>query len=547
MAPRTFPAEPRFESPAEADVWDALRRGTPDDGALFANLRFTDRHGDCEADVVVAIPDAGIAVIEVKGGVVTHDSQHFLQRGSDMPPRRIDPVDQALRSKYALREFLRRHPAWRGGDVRMVHLVVLPYSRVPEDFHAPDCPRWMVVDQGQVGNVSRLAWDALHGLETDSPPMTASDVDVFVDCLTGRMLPQRDLAQEVVANERLCDFLTEKQASVLDHISLLRRVEVRGAAGSGKTWLAVEQARRLARSGQRVGLLCYSRGLSRYLRRRVEQLPPRERPAYVGTFHALGVGWGASGGRIDDSEYFEHRLPEMMTALARHLGPSDRFDAFVVDEAQDFADTWWQPLVAGLRDGASGGLYVFADEGQRVFARQGRPPVELAPIQLVENLRNTKRIAQTFGSLTPTQMRYRGGEGVPVKFVQCAAEEAIGTADDEAVALLDQEWPPEHVALLTTGHRHPEQVARQAAGADAYWDSYWSGEDVFYGHVLGFKGLERPAVILAVDGFRDESRAREMLYVGLSRARDHLVVCGDIEMIRRVGGEGVVRRLTAAR
>ena len=41
----------------------------------------------------------------------------------------------------------------------------------------------------------------------------------------------------------------------------------------------------------------------------------------------------------------------------------------------------------------------------------------------------------------------------------------------------------------------------------------------------------------------DESRAREMLYVGLSRARDLLVVCGDLDLIRRLGGEGVARRL----
>jgi ATP-dependent exoDNAse (exonuclease V) beta subunit len=103
------------------------------------------------------------------------------------------------------------------------------------------------------------------------------------------------------------------------------------------------------------------------------------------------------------------------------------------------------------------------------------------------------------------------------------------------------------VALLTTFRRHPVQVERQAKGQDAYWATYWDDEDLFYGHVLGFKGLERPAVVLAVNGFRDEARAREMLYVGLSRARDLLVVCGDMELIRRVGGEAVARRLQGAR
>ncbi len=40
-------------------------------------------------------------------------------------------------------------------------------------------------------------------------------------------------------------------------------------------------------------------------------------------------------------------------------------------------------------------------------------------------------------------------------------------ASDEAAALLDDGWPPESVALLTTGSRHPVQVEQQAAGQDS--------------------------------------------------------------------------------
>jgi hypothetical protein len=167
------------------------------------------------------------------------------------------------------------------------------------------------------------------------------------------------------------------------------------------------------------------------------------------------------------------------------------------------------------------------------------------PIPLNENLRNTKQIAGTFSSLAPVQMQIRGMPGVPVRFILCSSEEAVDAADDVAEALLDEGWPPQHVALLTTHRRHPVQVERQAEGQAAYWATYWQDDDLFYGHVLGFKGLERPAVVLAVNGFRDEARAREMLYVGLSRARDLLVVCGDLDLIRGVGGEAVARRLTA--
>lgn len=37
------------------------------------------------------------------------------------------------------------------------------------------------------------------------------------------------------------------------------------------------------------------------------------------------------------------------------------------------------------------------------------------------------------------------------------------------------------------------------------------GTDVFHGHVLGFKGLERNVVVLAVNGFREAERARRLI------------------------------------
>jgi hypothetical protein len=116
-------------------------------------------------------------------------------------------------------------------------------------------------------------------------------------------------------------------------------------------------------------------------------------------------------------------------------------------------------------------------------------------------------------------------------------------ADDEVDRLLENGWRPEDVALLATGSRHPEQVDRQAHGQDHYWASCWDAGQVFYGHVLGFKGLERRAVVLALNERVPSERSRERLYVGLSRARDQLVVCGDPAFVAEVGGAAVLKRL----
>lgn len=232
-----------------------------------------------------------------------------------------------------------------------------------------------------------------------------------------------------------------------------------------------------------------------------------------------------------------------MVELAEALPPGHRFDAIVVDEAQDFADDWWLPLLACLRDPDTSGIYLFSDEYQRVFDRQGSPPVPLVPLVLDHNLRNIRQIATTFSPLVGQRMQLRGGDGPDARFVACNADDALDAADDQIDPLLDEGWRPEDIALLTTGSRHPEQVDRQELGNAAYWDTFWDAEQVFYGHVLGFKGLERRVVVLALNESKPRDRSRERLYVGLSRARDQLVVCGDPEFVREVGGPDVAHRL----
>jgi ATP:corrinoid adenosyltransferase len=543
MSPHLLPETPSFEAVAEEAVWSALRDQLPDDAVLVANLGLNDRRGDCEADLAVLWPGFGIVVIEVKGGHITRDDDgSWVQVGSNGHRRSIDPVFQAHRSHYALSGFIHRRTSLK--NLRMTHLVAFPYTQVDDDFAAANCPRWRVLDQLDVeGHVADKVASALLDLDGPEAP-TNEQIDLIVDALTARPGTQRELVGVLAEQQDVVDRLTAKQVSVLHMLRDVPRLLVRGGAGTGKSYLALEQARRLTREGKRVGLVCYSRGLASFAQRRVAALPDNERPAYVGTFHNLGVQWGAKPHEAADQAYWDDELPVEMLRLSAHLTASERFDALIVDEAQDFADSWWPALTAGLRDPEHGGLSIFLDEGQRVFGRQGVPPEHLVPVNLDENLRNTRQIARTFGSLAAEQMKYGGVDGVPVQFVPCTTQDAVGVADDVLLMLMESGWPPESLALLTTGRRHPVQLERvQARGTAGYWDSFWDTDDAFYGHVLGFKGLERPAIVLAVNGFREVERAREMLYVGMSRARDLLVVCGDPAVLREHAGEGVMRRL----
>jgi hypothetical protein len=550
MGPRLIPEHPKFETATEREVWEVLRTRLGPDDVLMANLRLSDEVKDHEADIVAIIGGAGVVVVEVKGGSVGVIDGQWRQSGNDT--RTFDPVDQARTTKYAIRKYVEADPRWCNSSrrrIRWAHSVALPNTDLHDDFSMPDCPRWAVHGTGDIADLASRLHDVVVRQETRNVPPSPDDVDLIVEILNGRHLPVLDISAEARARAAEADRLTQEQATLLQVTRLLNRVEVRGGAGSGKTVLALTQARQLSRGhgghkAQRVAVICYSLGLAAYFNRVVETWGRRHRPAFVGTFHALGRSWGAPDGSRDDSDFWEVELPAIMKELAAGLADGQKFDSIIVDEAQDFADSWWAPIMGALKDQETGGLFAYSDENQRIFQRFGGPPVPLVPLVLDHNLRNTKQIGEAFNPLAPMRMHLRGGDGPEVEFVRCAAEDAVDVADEQVDRLLEAGWKSDEVMLLTTGKRHPVQIDRGSESDPAgYWRSFWDQDDVFYGHVLGCKGLERCAVVLCVNEDRAGDRSRERLYVGLSRASDQLIVVGDPDVVAQMGGAEVARRL----
>lgn len=544
-----IPESPVFATASEHEVWTLLRDQLGPDDVLLANFHLTTEERDYEADLVVLMPGFGLLVLEVKGGSVWFDEGWCQKAVGEV--RWIHPVQQARDVKYALRSYVEGRPQWGSKTrVRWAHGVVTPYSEFAADFSVPELPRGALHDRNQLEHLAtRVRENASKG-DSQRPP-GVEDVEALVEILAGRVGGGRyDVNAEAAERAAEADRLTEQQAMILSVTRLLNRVEVRGGAGSGKTVLALQQAKELSRGGhgrpaKRVALLCYSIGLASYLKRQVATWPRRHQPAFVGTFHEFGKQWGAPEGDRADSDFWEVNLPRIMGELADDLTDGKRYDAVVVDEAQDFAVSWWTPVLKALRDEEEGGVYVFSDENQRIFGRFGVPPVALVPLVLDHCLRNTKEIHEAFSPLAPSRMYARGSSGPAVRFVAATSEEAEEVADDEVVRLLDDDqWQPGRVALITTGHRHSSHRSQaEEFGQDAYWDTFWDGDEVFYGHVLGCKGLERAAVVLCLNEESITDRARERLYVGMSRATDQLVVVGDPDWLREVGGAEVAKRL----
>lgn len=520
MGALLIPASPDYADDSERVFVEALRAQLSEQDVILHGIRITDeQHGDVEIDVVVLMPELGAAVIEVKGGYVQFRDGRFIQTGAGQ--REIEPVDQARKGLWALRRYLERQPDWSRGRVNATWLVAFPFTPVTGDM-GPSAPREVIVDEGDLDRAWAIIERQLQaGMGNEPAP---GWVDAVVDALANAAGDPVQVPARTRARLRQVEELTETRAFIIRATARIPRMEFIGSAGTGKSWLAKERAKAWTRDGERVALLTYTRGVAEVTKAEFEELPSRRRPAFVGTFHELAPLWGIPLRQDAPGDYWVRELPELMRQAAVGLGARDRFTAFVIDEAQDFADSWWAAVLASARN-EDVRLAVFRDDEQAVFSeRKGRPDVDLVPFLLDENLRNTREIVDAFRPLIKARPLPRGGHGPQVEVVRCAPEDVMDTADDMVQMLHDRRgYLPEHIALLTTQHRHNVQKELDA-DRSAYWREFISGNDVFYSTVSGFKGLERPVIVLAVDGFHPGVDPSSVRYAGMSRATELLIV-----------------------
>ncbi|WP_159612699.1 nuclease-related domain-containing DEAD/DEAH box helicase [Glutamicibacter sp. JC586] len=542
---RCYPKDPEFteKTAAEQKVFDALSQALPDDALLFHSVQLRNQRAEHEIDLLVLWPHVGIAVIEVKGGRLTVEDGTWYQSDTKGKHRIQSPMAQVQSAAHALKSVL--FPLM-GTQItsRLADVVCFPYTDWPNHYSSVGVPRELIIDRSQMDNIVPLLRRAIEeqggGLAGLSPEFAKR----MVKHLTGDTGPLGEAEElrsltEVSSNEDVQDTLTARQAVLLSSTRSLQRVRFIGGAGSGKTWMALEKTRQLAKEGLRVGLFCYNKGLGHYLKSQVD-LWRQNKPAHTGEFHEYARSLGVPDG--SGQEYFDITMPQLLSAVGPSLPPSQKLDAVIVDEAQDFAPGWWEALLSCTKDPFNGQVYAFMDNRQDVYQRWSGENIgdggPLIPIHVDDNLRNTRSIARTFKEIIGDNVKLRGGEGLPVRFVQCSTEDAVDVASDCVDLLIEEGWANNQIALLTTNRRHPIHQDHYDDGTidTEYWPAFHAREAEFYGHVLGFKGLERSVVILCVNGFKDLDRATEQLYVGFSRARSLLVVVGDRQLVNEASG-----------
>lgn len=539
MIPRTLPAD--VTSSAEWRLFEALREGLDRRWTVLHSLPWLDnsrrtlREGEC--DFLLLHPEQGLLAVEAKSGEIRYDgpTRTWMRSGTGVEIK--DPFRQAAASVHYLNELVgRRVTQWKRSQPPFGHAVAFPEAdNVPGNLPPHAAPDILIL-RPDLECVQARVESILARYREASSCLLPETVDAALGALLPVFNVVAPLATRLDAQETQLVRLTDEQTRLLEGLDGNRRLLVEGGAGSGKTILALEKTLRLAAAGQRALLVCYNIPLADRLRALVAE---RGAAADVFCFHDLvrhvieGAGLEYALPLENRQEFYDRTAVELFYEAVPRF--ATRWDALIVDEAQDFADEWWPPLEALLADPRESEFAIFTDPGQDLFGRAGHPPFTEPVFRLTTNCRNTARIAEQVNRFAriPGRPSPRAPEGSPVEVMAVADEEEEHEAVRKVLHRLihEQGIRAERIVILGR-HRfeHSPFAHRPRLGNYQIIDNLEPGapHQVRYATIYRFKGLEEDVVLLtgadeaaltANDAGPSAERERALLYVGLSRAR----------------------------
>ena len=519
---------PENASASERPIFTALQQ-LPDLWRVFHSVawqsRRSGRQGDGEADFVLLHPKHGLIVIEAKGGSITiKDGDWFTSNKGGLYP--IDPFEQAVSSKHALVRYLRdaipELPRIAAG-----HAVWFPKVKVSGDLSA-EAPDALVLDRIDLKHAAAAINDVANHWNLHQS-IDEQSIEAITDRLAPTVTIRYTLADDVAEVEARQVELTEMQRRALAGLSRARRVLVYGGAGTGKTVLAGERARRLSADGFRVVLTCFNRPLGDAL---AAEFVDNDLVT-AGSFHHLARRWITDAG-LDFPEdvpdgFWDDPVGELL--LEAFTVGEFAADAIIIDEGQDFDDSWFMALEGALENAGEGLFLVFADPHQAIYREDWEPPIDAVEYYLDVNCRNTNQIAAVVARIYGDDLPSMGTDGPDPRFAPIESAEGVDKALRGVLhSIVNQgNLAPDDVVILTQQRESKDRlVDRTLAGMLLESiDDRTTGIAVETIH--RYKGLEASTAIVILSRL-EKPRDRSLAYIGLSRPRAQLVVIAPAEV-----------------
>ena len=526
LYPSTYPKENAHGDP-EFEVFEILKE-LPDNFHIFYSKKLVGTKGakaETEIDFLIFDGKKTMICLEVKGGLIDYDgyTSGWSQNKKKMEK---DPDRQASAACHTLINYL-------NNDAKNLNIgwaLAFPHcSKPPHMGNASDVPDTLILDERALLKPLDAIVKVISFLagQHKRPGLNSNQATRVIEQLIREIHFVQKVGYRLARDEKALIKATDEQMDVLADLEVNPRCIIRGGAGTGKTLMAQEYAKRRSTAGDRVLLLFYNRSICNTVRHGLG----RESEIVCATYHSLArelitaedpTWWKAQNSK--DEDFWESSVP--LRLLDTDVRDSEKFDTIIIDEGQDFKADWFTNLMELLKDRQSGRFTVFYDENQDIFGRWEDVPwgKDGVPRKLLtKNCRNSKQIHDYLDQLIPgstqsAEMCPQGDEVILHQPTDRAGEAKL--VSSILSDLIGGATPPGDIVILVNSSLSESSISdlKRVGKTNLEWMSRSyrrNSRSIQITSIASFKGLEAPIVLIL--GF-DSNSDRNQAYTQASRA-----------------------------
>ena len=422
-----------IKSNAERKMYDVLQELNLKNAYVLHSLGLPRHRSKIYGEIdFVVVCERGVACLEIKGGrVECRDGQwSFIDRYGTERVKPEGPFAQVTGNMFSLRDILKRHfegnPHMR--NILMASGVVFPDIAFHSD--SQEIIPEIIYDRTteDISEYMNRVFDYWQQRQHREPSkLSPSDIREIVQFLRADFCFIPSLNDRLEQVEQKLVRLTKEQAQLMQALGMNDHLIVEGGAGTGKTLLAAEYARRQLEQGDRVLYLTYNKNLAHHVMR---SLPESEQLKVVNIHALFGeyISVDVEELKKDPQNYFSQVLPERFYDYISDKLTTDpeaeklQYDVLIMDEGQDILKPLYlYSLDCLLKGGLDYGRWaVFYDEKQNIYNPEYQEGMDIllsyphTKFRLFVNCRNTVQIgtysAKASGVTFAEFMRENGEE-----------------------------------------------------------------------------------------------------------------------------------------
>jgi len=543
-----------YDSSSKEDIiFDVFKEKLPNNVYVVHSLKISDKSSDgkwynAEIDFLIIIPNKGLIAVEAKAGQIYpeyktgliyegKETNYLWHYANGDVMNYNGPFRQVDRAWRNLGKYLKEgrasiygfgdkyYPSW------CVCLPSIPKETIDAWNLPPDAgSKDLIISKNDLDG-AKLYDKLLKIIDVCSNKAYIMDDDEcrrfiqYVISPSVHLLPAKNFWVNL-QEQRIASFI-KTQIEVLDFLEEQNIAVIGGAAGTGKTVVALEKARRISEKKEKVLFLCYNRKLKDYLDKEYVNEYIR-----FETIDSLAYSYFGVYNDVDYSALSDRIFEDYSNGVFEYKN-------FIIDEAQDFGKdkiekSGFLAILKDIAEETDGCCYFFYDKYQLVQSKEVPSVIQDADckISLFKNCRNTKKIASTsykvFYEKELSKREIKGfeeGMSFP-KGIICEKKDTWSKIEELITYYKKLEYK-DIVVLSAKGELTKDGMVNSSIS------DHSKGEYIYPNNIQTrfltcrtFKGLEAHVVIL-IDVDKSvllDDEKRLLFYVGASRAKFELAI-----------------------